>query len=259
VSRQVFAIYEPGQFEEVISYLILGNRRALLFDTGLGIGDIHKLVSELTSLPVTVINSHSHYDHIGGNFAFDTIFAPDIAYTKGRAVGLAHEEVAEFVGPGWIWKPAPDGFSAERYRIRPYTVTKNLRDGQIIDLGERELQVVFSPGHAPDALCLLDAQNKLLFTGDTFYPAPLYTHLPGSDFEQYRKTSLMLATLATQVEFLLPGHNEAVVNSSYLKAMAEAFEDIYEGRAQFTRTDGAREYAFSGFSIITTDDAVRSD
>ncbi len=54
----VFAIYEPHQFEEVISYLILGSKRALLFDTGMGIGKISAVVARLTTLPVTALNSY---------------------------------------------------------------------------------------------------------------------------------------------------------------------------------------------------------
>src|SRR5215510_1299191 len=59
----VFAIYEPHQFEEVISYLVIGSKRALLFDTGMGIGKISDVVMELTKLPVIVLNSHTHFDH----------------------------------------------------------------------------------------------------------------------------------------------------------------------------------------------------
>ena len=73
----IFAIYEPGQFEEVISFLITGEDMALLFDTGLGIGDIRGVVDELTDLQVVVLNSHTHYDHIGGNYQFETIYAMD--------------------------------------------------------------------------------------------------------------------------------------------------------------------------------------
>ena len=64
----VFAIYEPHQAEEVISYLIVGNKQALLFDTGMGIGDIRRVTSKLTSRPVVVLNSHTHNDHVGGNW-----------------------------------------------------------------------------------------------------------------------------------------------------------------------------------------------
>src|SRR5437868_2228009 len=63
VAPAVFAIYEPHQFEEVISYLIVGNERALQFDTGMGISDIKKITAELTPLPVVVLNSHTHDDH----------------------------------------------------------------------------------------------------------------------------------------------------------------------------------------------------
>src|SRR6266550_9269426 len=51
----VFALYEPKQFEEVISYLIVGQKRAVLFDTGLGVGKVSAVVARLTMLPVTVI------------------------------------------------------------------------------------------------------------------------------------------------------------------------------------------------------------
>src|SRR5215467_4777365 len=66
----VFAIYEPHQYEEVISYLILGDKKAVLFDTGMGISDIQKTARSLTSLPVAVINSHTHNDHVGDNWRF---------------------------------------------------------------------------------------------------------------------------------------------------------------------------------------------
>ena len=74
----LFAIYEPGQFEEVISFLIEGETRALLFDTGLGIGDMRRVVDQLTDLDVVVLNSHTHYDHIGGNNLFDNIYGTDM-------------------------------------------------------------------------------------------------------------------------------------------------------------------------------------
>src|SRR5437016_3686645 len=58
VAPAVFAIYEPHQAEETISYLIVGDKQALLFDTGMGISDIKKVTARLTRLPVVVLNSH---------------------------------------------------------------------------------------------------------------------------------------------------------------------------------------------------------
>src|SRR6185437_14280243 len=59
VAPATYAIYEPHQAEEAISYLVVGTRQALLFDTGMGIGNIHAVVARLTSRPVVVLNSHT--------------------------------------------------------------------------------------------------------------------------------------------------------------------------------------------------------
>jgi len=75
VGPDIWAIYEPFQWQEVISYLIVGTDKALLFDTGNGLGDIKAIVDQLTDKPITVLNSHSHFDHIGGNYQFDNILS----------------------------------------------------------------------------------------------------------------------------------------------------------------------------------------
>jgi len=254
VSEGVHAIYEPGQFEEVISFLVTGEDRALLFDTGLGIGDMRRVVETLTDLPVVVLNSHTHYDHIGGNWQFDTVWAADTDYTREHSQGSTPAAVAGFLQDGWVWKPLPEGFDREGFRSRPFTISKTVEDGEIIDLGGRELEVLMVPGHAPDALCLLDREHRILFTGDTFYLAPLYAHLEGSDFEQYAASAARLAGLAEHYDHAYTAHNVPVVDGGYIEAMADAFAAIRDGTAgDYTPTDGNREYAFDGFSIIVPD------
>lgn len=249
----VYAIYEPGQFEEVISYLILGSERALLFDTGLGIGDIAGVVAELTDKTVAVLNSHTHYDHVGGNHSFETIYGTDLEYTKNHALGRRHEEIAEFVGPGWIWKDTPEGFSIDAYASLPFTVSHRVEDGQVISLGDTRLEVLLTPGHAPDSLCLLDRERRLLFTGDTFYPATLYAHLPGSTFDDYVESAGRLAGLADSVDVVLPAHNEPTMPASELIRLGNAFRDLPQERADYVVTDGNREYDFGRFSIVVPD------
>ncbi len=253
VAPSVFAIYEPGQFEEVISYLIVGSDRALLFDTGLGIGNIRQVVSDLTPLETVVVNSHTHYDHVGGNHQFEEIYGTDNEFSLGNEKGRPHEAVKEFVGDGWIWKPLPEGFSSEEFISAPFTITHVVADGETIDIGGRTFEVILTPGHAPDALCLLDRENRLLFVGDTFYPASLYAHLHGSDFQSYEETAGRLATLEADVDFILPAHNEPLLEGTYLTAFRDAFQAMRAEGTPFVMTDGAREYAFDGFSIIVSD------
>ena len=255
VADDVFAIYEPGQFEEVMSFLILGSERALLFDTGLGIGDIRSVVTGLTDLDVVVLNSHTHYDHIGGNYQFDTIYGRDTEYTRSRTLGSSPQAVAGFLREGWVWKPLPEGFDPEAYRSRPFTIDRIVGEGDVIDLGGRRLEILNTPGHAPDSICLLDRDNRLLFTGDTFYLAPLYTHLEGSDFDAYAQSAARLAGIADQIDAALTSHNVPVVDAGYMTALGAAFAAIRDGSADdVTISDGFREYHFDGFSVIVRDE-----
>lgn len=247
----IFAIYEPHQWEEVISYLIVGKNKSILFDTGLGIGDIKKLVSEITPVEPLVINSHTHYDHIGGNYQFQEIYGMDNDFSQLNSKGSPYEEVKEFVSADWMHGETPKGFVAQEYQIKPYKITKILKDRDQIDLGDRILEIIFIPGHTPDSICLLDRKNRLLFTGDTFYPAPLYAHFPESNFEQYAETAKLLHKLQSEVDYVIPSHNETLLPSSYMEKLDLAFQSIQNGSAKFKeQKDGVREYLFDGFSIL---------
>jgi len=95
LNDDLYAITEPFQWQEVISYLIIGKEKALLFDSGNGLGDIRAIVDQITVLPVTVLASHSHIDHVGGHWQFDTVLAPDTPYTNHRAMGQNNSFVRE--------------------------------------------------------------------------------------------------------------------------------------------------------------------
>src|ERR1700756_4725011 len=95
VAPGVFAIYEPHQAEEVISYLIVGNKQAVLFDTGMGIANIRRVTSQLTSRPVVVLNSHTHDDHVGGNWQFRFVYGMDTDFTRENAKGSRDDAQAE--------------------------------------------------------------------------------------------------------------------------------------------------------------------
>lgn len=253
LENDLFAIYEPGQFEEVISYLIVGTDKALLLDTGLGIGDMQGLVAELTDRPIVVLNSHTHYDHVGGNHQFESVLGVNSAYSREHGEGRSQEELAEFVSPAWIAKDLPEGFDAERFVSKPFAITAFVTDGQFIELGGRRLEVLLTPGHTPDSLCLLDRERRLLFTGDTLYPATLYVHLADADVASYQRSALRLAGLADEVDWVLPGHNEPFMHPSSLGLLATAFEAIGRADTPFQRSGDQREYDFGAFSLLVSE------
>ena len=246
----VFAIYEPKQFEEVISYLILGEKRALLLDTGLGVGQISDVVARLSSLPVTVINSHTHFDHVGGNVEFKNIWNRDLSYTRKNMRGQPNAYSRDTLAPERLCGPLPSGTDTKSHSIRPWKSTHWLRDHERIDLGGRIIEVIFTPGHTPDSLTLFDRANGLLFTGDTFYSGPIYLFVPETDFAAYTRSVARLAAIEPQITILLPSHNVPFADPIFLLRLATAVEEVNQHKVKSRVTEGHREYTFDGFSLL---------
>jgi glyoxylase-like metal-dependent hydrolase (beta-lactamase superfamily II) len=245
----VFAIYEPHQLEEVISYLILGADRALLFDTGMGISNIQAVVAGLTKFPVSVLNSHTHNDHVGDNWRFTDIYGMDTEFTRNNARGSKEDAQAE-LAPDEICGSLPAGFDAKAYATKPFHISHWLHDGDQIDLGGRALKVIGTPGHTPDSIALLDEKNGLLFTGDTFYAGPIYLYRPETDLDAYLASVQKLATLAPHIQLLLPAHNVPVANPSMLPRVVSAMQQVRRGEVKPVAKDGKHEYVFEGFSFL---------
>lgn len=249
VSAGTFALLESRHYEEVISYLISGSERAILLDTGMGIGNIQAEVERLTQLPVVVVNSHGHYDHVGDNHRFAEVWAFDADIEVARIErGLTRAQCAQYVRPDWHLE-LPSGFDPTTYEIRPSRVTRRLRHLQAIELGGRTLTVHHTPGHSSGSLCLFDSRDSLLFTGDTFYPGAMYAHFEDSDFDAYLRSMKYLVGMLDQVRHLCPAHNEAYVPKEMLQRALQAFEQIAAGRATFGLEDNIRIYRFEGFGV----------
>ena len=250
VVPQVFAIYEPHQAEETISYLILGEKRALLFDTGMGISDIRKVTAELTHLPIIVLNSHTHNDHVGGNWQFETVYGMDTDFTRANAKG-SRRDAQDELGPGMICGDLPTGFDSKSYATRPWKISRFLHDHDKIDLGGRTLEILSTPGHTPDAISLLDRARGLLFSGDTYYPAPIWLFRPETDLDAYDASIKKLAALAPQVKMVLGAHNVPVASPDVLPELVTAFEAVRAGKVPVGEPhDGKVIYKTGKFSFL---------
>lgn len=229
VAPGVFAIYEPHQSEETISYLITGSKSALLFDTGMGISDLKKVVGELTCLPIIVLNSHTHDDHVGDNWQFATVYGMDTDFTRKNAQGST-QDAQEEIAPDQICGALPHGFNPQTYTTRPWKITRYVHDGDHLDLGGRTIEVLATPGHTPDAISLRDRANGLLFTGDTYYPATIWLYRPETDFKAYDASVRRLAALAPHIKTVLGAHNIPVAPPSVLARLVTAFEAVRDGK-----------------------------
>ena len=194
----VYAICEPQHFQEVNFFLIIGERRALLLDTGEGFCPVRPLIEELYSGEIIACNSHFHFDHIASNYEFQPIHVYEDDYVRQVAEnGLPKEALGAQLDEEMFQFGYPKNLDAEHFYIKPYE-TVPVADGHVFDLGGRKIKVLHTPGHSNDCIMLYDEENKILFTGDTFYLGALYAHFDCDEFghgsvEQYCETMKRLA------------------------------------------------------------------
>lgn len=251
LNANTYAIYEPYQWQEAISYLLVGTEKAMLVDTLQGISDLKSVVAQLTNLPVIVINTHSHFDHVSGNHQFETIYGVNKPFALNNAKGHDHSVNAEYMTADTFWKNVPKGFSVDSYVNKPYKIDNYVRDGEIIDIGDRPIEVVFIPGHSPDSIILIDKKNRMMMTGDSFYPSSLYLYFDSSSFRDYVSSVQTMLSYQDNVDFLLPGHNETMQPVVYLAKLRAATLAVQDARTPSTiNKEGVRNYQFEGFSLL---------
>jgi glyoxylase-like metal-dependent hydrolase (beta-lactamase superfamily II) len=273
----VYVIAEPPH---VNSFLIAGSKRAVLFDTGMGIASIRAAAEQITDHELLVVNSHSHWDHRGGNGEFTQIAIHDsgaeafgqpvpvdelTAYADSVAEMLekfaVYREIDEaffrLLEPGYLPRQLPAGFAAERWVIPATVPSQLLADGDRLDLGGRVLEVLHTPGHTGDSICLLDARFGRLFAGDTLASGPHAASLPGSDPDIFEQSLRRLASeVAPRVSVVHPCHMlRPVAPASLIGEVTEAFQRIRFDPPRWTSSindygTAVREYWFDRFSVI---------
>ena len=171
LDEQSIAIGEPRYWQRNYNYLLLGNKRAILFDTGAGVRNIKPVVESLTQLPITVVSSHPHYDHIGNNYRFEHIAWLDVE-------ALRSDVEDDVFQPSFL-----RGFTIRR--IPEFPISEWWRAEQEIDLGDRKIKAFHIPGHESGSVALLDSARQQLFTGDFIYPGWLVAFAPTSNMTDY--------------------------------------------------------------------------
>jgi len=256
----VYALVEPYQYQETISYLIAGSEKALLFDSGLGLVPLRPIVEQLTELPVEVLNSHTHFDHVGGNAEFDTVLALDTPYTRANMSGFPQAELAGEVAPEVFCQGPPQGAEPASFHTRPWQASRFVSDGELIDLGGRQLEVLQVPGHTPDSLALLDRSNGLMWTGDTYYDGGLWLFVPESSLDDYQASISRLAKVAAEVQQLLPAHNTAKADPGQLARVEEALKKIRGGHAVGKPESGSRlVFEVDGITLLTAPQVLNGE
>ncbi len=246
IDARTFAIGEPRYYQQNFNYLILGEERAILFDSGPGVRDIRALVGSLTDLPVTAVPSHLHYDHIGNHMRYERLAMIDLPYLRDRARdGVLRPSYWEHLG-------ALEGFARPDLRVTEWWAPDSL-----VDLGGRRLRVLHTPGHTYDSISLFDAQRRQLFTGDYIHQGTMFVFLPGSSVGDLLRTSNDLLEQLPEDVVLLTGHRAAppgapLLSLRHIAALRETLREIRSGSR-------SGEGFFPRFYRVTNDLSLLTD
>jgi glyoxylase-like metal-dependent hydrolase (beta-lactamase superfamily II) len=274
----VFLVGEPGH---VNSWLIRGEERSVLLDTGLGLADISAAVAAACPEEPLVVNSHVHFDHVGGNELFAEVAMHELgpewieagcdpaqlpAYEKlvpemlaGYERLLAADRGDFFlIGPDEEMRPWPEeGIAAHGWRIEPPPPARLLAEGDEIDLGGRVLRVLHTPGHAPDHICLLDQRAGILWAQDQAYYGPHLVYEPGADLADFASSTRRLAEeLSGSLRTVYTAHClRPAVPPAFLGELAAAAESVAAGETAMSPGSGffgepVRSAGFGHFSIL---------
>jgi len=188
-------------------WLLEGRDRHLLIDTGLGVSDLASYLAPLLDKPLTVVCTHMHFDHAGGlaDFKNTCLHCHEIdLMQRGDADAALARPDQGFNLDEYFAELPYAGFSAAAYRFRPCVVQRALQEGDVIDLGNRALEVVHLPGHSPGSIALHERAQDTLYSGDVVYDGELIDNALGCVPEEYGRSMERLARLAPGL--VHPGH-----------------------------------------------------
>ncbi|MDO4622005.1 MAG: MBL fold metallo-hydrolase [Eubacteriales bacterium] len=204
-------------------YLLEGEEKALLIDTGWGSGNLRALVEKLTDKPILVVNSHFHPDHAGGNGEFEQVY---VSRRYADDVGTLSESLMPF---DLSRLPHPD------------YVKILIGEGFVFDLGNREVEVMEARNaHCNSSLFFLDRSHRMIFTGDEFESAqsnlfndPLNEKGEISTgrevFENFTANAKRIWELRDAYDLVLPNHNGSPMAKCYIEEYAELYDALLKG------------------------------
>ncbi|MBR6884589.1 MAG: MBL fold metallo-hydrolase [Prevotella sp.] len=206
-------------------YLIEGNERAILIDAGVYIPDLDKIVAKITSKPVTMMLTHAHGDHVGGVGPF-----PEVYLNAGDMTIV------------------PNNMRNYKGQIR------YLNDGQVIDLGGREIEVIFTPGHTAGSATFFDKAQHYGFSGDAFGSTNLlvFTNL---STEMYTAERIENYMKKNDIRFLFPGHysGDNLESPQRVTDIKNMCREVLDGVRKPTASNGNN----GGMDMMVDDKGVR--
>ena len=181
--------------------LLCGSERAALIDSGMNTPDARQIAEAITDLPLILINTHADRDHISGNGAFDEFYmspAEEANYRENNGVGTLI----------------------------------SVKEGDVIDLGDRPLRIIDIPGHTPGSIAILDEKNRVLISGDTVQDGNIFMFGKFRNLDMYIDSLHHLSEYVDAYDEIYPMHGTFPVTPELVGKLINGAEEIRQGKAE---------------------------
>ena len=203
--------------DSVRLFLLAGTEKALLIDSGMNLNNARDIAAGLTDLPLSLLNTHADRDHIGSNEQFDAFY-----------MHPAEEPVYRRSGKSGTIIP--------------------VREGDSLNLGDRELRIIHLPGHTPGSIAVLDVQNKVLISGDPIQAhGRIFMFGDHRNMEDYIASLEHLESFADQFDEIWPSHADIPVSPAVIRKLRDGAQAVLDGTIQGKPTE------FFGQCIVVYD------
>ena len=199
---------DTWRFEDdgVRFFLFAGTKKAALIDSGMKVPDARKLAEGLTDLPLILVNTHADPDHISGNAAFEEVYMSPEEEDNYRANG----------GQG---------------KINP------VREGDVIDLGDRPLRIIDIPGHTPGSIAIIDEKNRIMIGGDSVEDGNVFMFGERRNIDRYIESMKHLLEFTDSFDTIYAMHGSFPVKNDLIEKLIEGAQLIKDGKADGSAVD----------------------
>ncbi len=186
--------------EGVRFFLLTGNKKALLIDSGMQIHNAKEIAEQLVSLPVELLNTHTDPDHIGSNAEFESFYMHP---AEASNYYNTQKKTGNFIP---------------------------VESGNIIDLGNRRLEIISIPGHTPGSIAILDVGNRVLYSGDTVQDGLIFMFGVQREIHAYIHSLKKLEAFKDRFDVIYPSHGTIPVFPDLIPQLYQSSLEILTGK-----------------------------